>query len=92
MLQHGIVVVRKKQQPNELAQMYASDVTSKLEKIHIVSFMGYSGTHIWLMSNTLKDQPQSMAATISGCSCTSVARNFGSGRFGGSQSISVGRC
>ena len=73
MLQHGIVVVRKKQQPNELAQMYASDVTSKLEKIHIVSSMGHSGTHIWLMSNTLKDQPRSMAATICGCSYTSVA-------------------
>ena len=38
-LQHGIVVVGKKQQPNEMNQMYASDVMSKLEKIHIVSLM-----------------------------------------------------
>ena len=61
-LQHGIVVVRKKQQPNELSQLYASDVSSKLEKIHIVSLMGMY-VRTWLLSSVVtKDRSQSVAA------------------------------
>ena len=49
-LQPGIVVVRKKLQPNELPQLYASDVMSKLEKIHIVSIMWLHGCVYSIMS------------------------------------------